>query len=164
MRGLEAQQTLDRHLQRVIRFRRCGLIPPAMMLWIKAEPAPPVVEMALDIFLAGIVEKHGAVSKLVLIGCDAEHIRCQHQGRLSLVSMELMYGLTPILAAAQVTLVLSDDKRNAVHQQDRIVAALLDALHAVLIGGCEVIEVLPRRIESDEVHGFGVLTGVQHYA
>ena len=61
-----------------------------------------------------------------------------------------MHRLAPVLAAREVALVLGDDERNAVHQQHRVLAALLHALHPVLVGGGEVVQVLPGRIELDE--------------
>ena len=152
MRGLQPQQTLDRHLQRIILVIRLRLVPPALLLWIEAQPAPPQVEVALDVVLARIVEEHGAVAELVLVGRDAEDVRRQHQRGLPLVAVELVDGLPPILAAGDVALVLGDHERNAVDKQHGVLAALPHALHAVLVGRSEVVQVLPSGLKRDELH------------
>ena len=112
--------------------------------------------MPLDVVLARVVEEHRAVAELVLVGRHAEDVRRQHQRRLPLVAVELVHGLAPVLAARDVALVLGDHERDAVDQQHRVLAALLHALHAVLVGRGEVVQVLPGGIELDEVHGLRV--------
>ena len=119
--------------------------------------------MPLDVVLARVVEQDGAVAELVLVGGDAEDVRREHQRRLALVAVELMDRLAPVLAAGDVALVLGDHERDAVDQQHRVLAALLDALNAVLVRRREVVEVLPRRIERDELDGLGVLAWVEHH-
>src|SRR6202011_1641515 len=144
---LQTQQSLDRYLQWVVGLHGIRLIPPAMVLRIEAYPTPPCIEMPLDILFARVVEQDGAVSKFILVGCDAEHIRRQHQRRLALISLELMYCLAPVLRAGDVALVLGDDERDAIDQQRSILATLSDALNAVLVTRRKVVEVLSRRIE-----------------
>ena len=53
---LETQQPPDRYLQRVIWLRRLGLVPPAVVLRVEAEPTALGIEMLLDVVLAGVVE------------------------------------------------------------------------------------------------------------
>ena len=162
MRGLQPQETLDGRLQRVGGVRGLGLVPPAVMVRIEAEPAAPLVEVAVDILLARIVKQHRPVTKLLLVGGHAEDVGGQHRGRLALVAVELVHRLAPVVAASHVALVLGDHEGDAVDQQHRVVAALLDALHAILIGRGEVVQMLTLRLECDELHGPGVLAGTEH--
>src|SRR5437763_179323 len=107
--------------------------------------------MPLDVILARVVKEHSAVAELVLVGRDTEEIWCEHRRRLALVAMELVHGLAPVFAARDVALVLCDDERDAIHEQHHILAALLHALDAVLIGRREIVAILAARIELDEL-------------
>ena len=52
VRGLEAQQALDRLLQRIVRALRLRVVPPTVMVRIETQPATPRIEVALDVVLA----------------------------------------------------------------------------------------------------------------
>ena len=134
VRRLQPQETLDGRLQRIGGVCGLGLVPPAVMVWIEAEPTAPPVEVAIDVLLARIVKQDRPVTELLLVRGHAEDVGGQHRGCLALVAVELMYRLAPVVAAGHVALVLGDDEGDAVDQQHHVVAALLDALHAVLIG------------------------------
>src|SRR5262249_41785087 len=127
-------------------------------------PTPPPVEVSLDVVLARVLEENGSVSELFLVCSDTEDIRRQHGRGLTLVAMQLPHCLRPVLPRRHVTLVLSDDKRNAVDEEHGVVSALLHALDAVLICRREVVEMLPAGGELNELHRCGCLTRGQFHA
>ena len=43
MRRLQPEETLDRHLQRIVGIRCLWFVPPAVAVRIKAKPAAPQV-------------------------------------------------------------------------------------------------------------------------
>ena len=75
VRRLQPQETLDGRLQRVGGVRGLGLVPPAVMVRIEAEPAAPLVKMTVNVFLARVMKQHRPVTEFVLVGCHAEDIR-----------------------------------------------------------------------------------------
>ena len=73
--GFSRSRPLHRRLQRVVRVGGLRVVPPAVALRVQAEPAAPRVEVPLDVVLARVVEEHGAVAELVLVGRHAEDVR-----------------------------------------------------------------------------------------
>ena len=159
---LQAQEPSNRRLQGIIRIGGFRVIPVPVTLGVEAQPAPPRVQVPLDVVLARVVEQHGAVAELLLVGRHAEDVRGEHRRRLALVAVELVHRLAPVLGAREVALVLGDDERNSIHQQYHVLAALLHTLDAVLVGGGEVVQPLPVRLEGDEVDSRRVLARLEH--
>src|SRR6266851_7746013 len=75
--------------------------------------------------------------------------------------MELMHSLAPIFATGNIAFVFGDDEWDAVDQKRCILATLPYALHPVLIGRSEVVEVLPPRIKGNEMDRLRVFSGIK---